>query len=210
MIPMTICLPGRETAVIREAVPGDAKGILDHLKTVSTETDFLSFEPDEVNLSLPPKQKEIGQFLQSPVSLLLAVEVRGRIVAGLSFRGEERRRLRHRGEIGITVERDYWELGIGRALIATMIEWVNAADWCRKINLRVREDNHRAIDIYRSFGFEVEGKVSREYRIGSRFYATLLMGLRIDVPAVGPGMDSAAPGDKFSGDPQPPHHGDGA
>lgn len=184
MASMHLPLFQREAVHIREAVPADAHAVLDHLKTVAAETDFLTFDPDEVNATAAVKRAEIDHFRHSPVHLMLVAESQGRIIGGLSFKGEDNRRVRHRGEFGLTVEKGYWGLGIGRGLIVALLDWAQGTGCIRKINLRVREDNHRAIALYESLGFVREGMVSRDYRVDDRFFASLLMGFELNAPVV--------------------------
>jgi RimJ/RimL family protein N-acetyltransferase len=53
----------------------------------------------------------------------------------------------------------------------------------RKLNLSVRADNQRALRLYRSLGFEAEGRTARALRVGGRFFAEVNMGLCLDLPA---------------------------
>ncbi len=76
--------------------------------------------------------------------------------------------------------KEYWDLGIGRELVRTLIEWAKSTGVIRKVNLRVRPDNARALKLYKRFGFVEQGRISREYFNSSRFYDNLIMGLEID------------------------------
>jgi ribosomal protein S18 acetylase RimI-like enzyme len=78
------------------------------------------------------------------------------------------------------VLKKYWNRGIGRALIEYLIQWAQMGGIVKKIDLMVREDNHSAISLYKSAGFEVEGKIRRAMRIDGRFYDFLYMGRLID------------------------------
>ena len=82
--------------------------------------------------------------------------------------------------MGITVLRKHWGLGIGTHLIENLITWARAGGIIRKINLRTRENNHRAIALYKRLGFVVQGTLTREFYVDSEFYGSLVMGLEID------------------------------
>ncbi len=92
-------------------------------------------------------------------------EVNGRIVVGLGSNGSEPVRIRHIGEFGVTVSKDSWGVGIGTELIGALIDWAKNTGLIRKINLRVHQDNVRAI--------------SREYYYDGEFYDNEFMGLAI-------------------------------
>ena len=51
--------------------------------------------------------------------------------------------------------------GIGRALLAKALDWARSHPRIKKIELTVRADNARALDLYRTFGFVQEGLLRR-------------------------------------------------
>ncbi|GGL60927.1 GNAT family N-acetyltransferase [Sporolactobacillus putidus] len=122
----------------------------------------------------------IESVLSRENALFLIAESGGQIVGNLDFSGGSKSRTAHTGEFGISVLKDYWGEGIGKALVAELINWAHKNDVIRKINLRVRTDNARAIRLYKSFGFEEEGTIRRDFLIDGVFYDSLQMGLPID------------------------------
>lgn len=102
------------------------------------------------------------------------------MIACISFAGGVRKRTAHMGEFGITVLQPYWETGVGTALLHAMLRWAKASGVVRKINLKVRTDNQRAIYVYQKLGFEIEGRLSRDMLIAGRFYDAYYMGICID------------------------------
>lgn len=66
-------------------------------------------------------------------------------------------RIRHVGSIGIMVHKDYQGMGIGKKLMETIIDLVDNWLMLKRIELSVFVDNERAIKLYKSFGFEIEG-----------------------------------------------------
>jgi RimJ/RimL family protein N-acetyltransferase len=52
----------------------------------------------------------------------------------------------------------------------------------RKLNLRVRADNRRAIGLYRALGFSREGISPRALCVRGRFFAEVMMGLCLNQP----------------------------
>ena len=50
----------------------------------------------------------------------------------------------------------------------------------RKLNLRVRADNRRAIRLYQALGFSREGLSPRALCVRGRFFAEVMMGLCLD------------------------------
>ena len=66
-------------------------------------------------------------------------------------------RVRHCASLGIMVHKDYQGMGIGKKLMETIIDLADNWLMLKRIELGVFVDNDRAIKLYKSFGFEVEG-----------------------------------------------------
>jgi putative acetyltransferase len=92
----------------------------------------------------------------------LVAEVDGRVVGSSVLHLARGPRKRHAADCGISVHPDYWNQGVGSALIAAVVDladhWLNL----RRIELEVYVDNAAAIHLYEKFGFVIEG-TKREY-----------------------------------------------
>lgn len=92
--------------------------------------------------------------------LVAEVEEEGqkKVVGVISLNISPIPRMRHSGSIGIMVHKDYQGKGIGKALFARIIDL--ADNWLKlvRLELSVFTDNERAINLYKSFGFEIEGR----------------------------------------------------
>ena len=90
--------------------------------------------------------------------------VEGRIVgsAGIDRIGT-REKVRHRASFGISVERAYWGLGIGRALTRACIECAGRAGYVQ-LELEAVADNERAAALYQSEGFAEYGRNPKGFR----------------------------------------------
>ena len=69
----------------------------------------------------------------------------------------------HRAEFGISVEKAYWGLGIGRALAEACIECANIAGY-EQLELDVVSDNVAAMNLYKSLGFVEYGRNPKGFR----------------------------------------------
>ena len=61
-------------------------------------------------------------------------------------------KVRHRAEFGITVSKNYWGQGIGKAIMNACIECAKEAGYIQ-LELDVVADNTRAIELYKKLGF---------------------------------------------------------
>ena len=165
---------------IRRAVKSDAAGIIEYCNIIGGESNFLTFDKGKFGMSVEQEEAFIEGLLKRNNALFIIAEIDGRVVGNLNFSGGLRERTAHCGEFGVSVLKEYWGNGIGEALINYLIEWSKSSGIIRKINLRVRTDNVRGIQLYKKLGFAEEGTVKREFYIDGEFYDSLLMGLLID------------------------------
>ncbi|MGE5578191.1 MAG: N-acetyltransferase family protein [Syntrophothermus sp.] len=168
------------TLILRKAARTDATALVGYLQQIARESNFLTFGEGEFSMSVAQEEEYIEQSLQADNRLFLVAEVDGRIVGNLSFSGGPRTRIRHMGELGVSVIREYWGLGIGGRMLEYLIDWAKASGVIRKINLRTREDNERAIRLYERMGFRREGVRTRDMLVDGRFYDSVCMGIEID------------------------------
>lgn len=180
MEPKSIKLKDGAALIIREAKKEDAAQILEYVNTIAGETDFLTFGPDEFDFSVEQEEQFIENRLNSDNELFVIAQIDQELAGCLGFTGGNMPKLRHTGELGCSVLKKYWGLGIGSALVKSLIDWSRSSGIIRKINLKVRPDNERAIKLYEHFGFVREGLISRESFLDGQFYDNIVMGLQID------------------------------
>ncbi|NEU05397.1 MULTISPECIES: GNAT family N-acetyltransferase [Clostridium] len=82
-------------------------------------------------------------------------------VANLSV--NKSNRVRHSASIGIMIRREYQGKGIGRTLMENLIDLADNWLMLVRAELGVFTDNEKAINLYKSLGFEIEGK--RKYAV---------------------------------------------
>jgi len=80
-----------------------------------------------------------------------------RIIGMASIKGYSEWRMAHVGEIGLSILKDYWGLGLGSLLIEELLDWVVEVGVLTRIELIVQARNLRAIHLYQKFGFLTEG-----------------------------------------------------
>jgi RimJ/RimL family protein N-acetyltransferase len=167
---------GRQLEV-RPAEADDAADLLAFLEQISSETDFVSFGPGEFGKTPAEEAEFIRQCQAADNELLLLGLLGGEIVASCIFAGGKRSRTRHAGELGMSVCKRCWNLGVGSCLLDTLIDWARKSGVVTKLNLRVRTDNHRAIALYQRKGFIVEGTIRRDFLIAGQYFDHFWMGL---------------------------------
>ncbi len=179
MEPRNYELKNGRVLLIREAAVEDARAVLDYVHEISGESDFLSFGPGEFEITEPEEQEFVGKCLASDNQLFILGSIDDTIVAMLIFSAGRRPRVRHSGEFSMSVRKQYWGLGIGSLMLDTLIEWARSTQIVKKINLRVRTDNQRAILLYEHKGFVIEGTIRKEILLDGKYFDHHWMGLAL-------------------------------
>lgn len=176
---MTYTLKNGKSYSIRKATKEDAAKMLDYISTIAGESNNLTFGPGEFEISEEDEGKFIEQSHLTNNNLFLVATIGERVVGNLTFRGGHRPRIAHDGEFGVGVLKEYWNNGVANELIATLIEWAKKGGIVTKINLKVKDDNENAIQLYKKHGFQVEGHISRQFLIDGQYYSVYHMGLEL-------------------------------
>lgn len=176
----TIELKDGSLCTLRSLTERDAQEALALLIQTSGETDFLSRYADEIKITMQEERDYINRKDADPRALEIGAFCDGKMVALAGFRAvDDNDRNRHRADLGLSILRDYWGLGIGSAVMATLIEAARKVCYSQ-MELLVAADNARAIALYKKFGFEVFGRLenANRHRDG-RFTAELSMVLTL-------------------------------
>jgi RimJ/RimL family protein N-acetyltransferase len=166
--------------LIREATAEDARSVLDYTQQISCESDFLTFGPGEFGITEKQEVEILENSRKTENMLFILGLVNDKIVSILNFSGGKRKRVEHCGEFGLTVLKEYWGAGIGSLMIDALTAWAKNTKIIKKINLRARTDNKRAISLYERKGFVKEGTIRKEIFIDGKFYDHYWMSIEID------------------------------
>ena len=153
----TLMLKKGGAVIIRSVEPEDAPLMLRYMKIMLGETPFLLRTPEEFNYTPEEEARILAGRKEDPRSLMLAAEADGQIVACADICSHgAKSRVMHRGELGISVRKDYWRQGIGSALMERLLSFAARCGY-EQIELTVESQNHRALGLYLKYGFMVYG-----------------------------------------------------
>lgn len=154
----TVTLKDGRKCVLRNGTAADAQAVLDIFLLTHEQTDFLASYPDESTHTVESEAKFLQGQTDSENGIEILAEVDGTVagLAGIS-RFSPKSKMRHRAEFGVSVDKRYWRLGVGRALTAACIECAKAAGYAQ-IELSAVADNAHAIALYESLGFREYGR----------------------------------------------------
>ncbi|MGM9551264.1 MAG: GNAT family N-acetyltransferase [Clostridia bacterium] len=157
----------------------DAAEILEYLKKIGEESDNLSFGAEGLPCVVEDEEKYIESLQNSTSCAQFVAKCDGKIIGDVSFNSSPKERIKHRGEIGIAVVREYWGKGIGSKLMEAVIDFAKNTAGCEIIHLQVRSDNERAIKLYKKYGFEKIGQFRGFLKINGEYVDCDLMNLYI-------------------------------
>lgn len=158
------------TASLRSARPADAERIFTITRDVIAEGIYIVTAPEEFSSTVETERDWIEVSASDSNALLLVAEVSDRVVGFLNFHGGQRRRHAHRGRFHMLIEPDWRQLGVGRALIQALLDWTIAHPIIEKVSFAVFSNNTPAIELYKRFGFQEEGRKLKEIKLGEGDY----------------------------------------
>ena len=167
--------------LIREAEPKDAAELVAFLNRVSLETDFTSLDGDGILLT----SEEMEIFFNKQASwdnqITLLAFLNDKIAGIVNITADQRKRVRHIGDLFIVIGKRYWNNGLGSLLLEEAIEWAQASGILRRLQLTVQTRNQAAVHLYQKHGFVIEGRQERgAYIEEGDFIDVYLMGRLID------------------------------
>ncbi len=190
----SVTLKNGKTCIIRSATGTDAAQVYDNFNQTHGETDYLLTYPDENSMNIEQERQFLMQKDESSDEIEICAVIDGRIAgtAGIESVGRKDK-VKHRAEFGISIEKEYWGEGIGRALTQACIECAGEAGYAQ-LELDVVSTNERAVSLYKSVGFTEYGRNPRGFCSRSSGFQELIL-MRLELKA----QTGRAAGEKTDG-----------
>ncbi|MFH2058746.1 MAG: GNAT family protein [Pseudomonadota bacterium] len=164
---------GREL-IVKEAEEIEAIELIKYVSVIRRESKFLAIDTSGYKINILDVKKYIKACRESDMQALLIGWVQNEIVGHLALRSCIWQRMRHTGEVIISVSKKNWGIGIGPLILDALLDWAQKTKVIKKVKLRVQSDNDRAIAVYNKLGF------LKERSIAWGFFDHLVMGRRLD------------------------------
>ena len=160
----TIQLKDGRHCVLRNGTARDGFAVYANFNLTHGQTDFLLSYPEENSMTAEQEAQFLQKKTESQREIELVAEIGGQIVgtAGIE-QVSAKEKVRHRAEFGISVDQQYWGLGIGRALAEACVACAKKAGYAQ-LELNAVADNKRALKLYESVGFVEFGRNPRGFR----------------------------------------------
>ncbi|WP_375750445.1 GNAT family N-acetyltransferase [Vibrio sp. HN007] len=137
---------------VRRSEPSDAKAVKEIYECEQAYSGTLQLP----HPSLALWESRLGNVPDEVYSYVALID--SEIVGNLGFNVCANPRRRHVGSFGMGVKDNVAGQGVGSALLKTAVDladnWLNL----KRLELTVYVDNERAINLYKKFGFEIEGQ----------------------------------------------------
>jgi len=150
--------------VIRLAEDKDAQDMLTLFSKLDSETEFMLFEPGERKTTLGEQKRNVSYFLEDESKAMIVAEDKG-IVGFSVLIGGNLARNSHVVSLVMGIEKSSWGKGVGSKLLDFTITLANEMQFSR-IELTVHTTNNAAINLYKKFGFKIEGERSSSIKLG--------------------------------------------
>lgn len=157
-------------SIIREIEVKDAAETVEYLKTVMGESDFLYSYPEEITLTVDKEEKMIKGFNESEDILMLVAEMDGKLIANGQVSRSKKRKMRHRGNVAVTVLKEFWNLGLGKKMLLCLED--HAKVWgLSQLELDYFSGNERGQILYEKIGFVKVGEIPNAFVLkdGTRY-----------------------------------------
>ena len=175
--PQTHILKDGRTLLLREAEGGDAAQVLEFLNRVGGESDNLLFGENGFPMPADQEAALLERQRQEEKSVMLLGFVGEKLVSIASCDAlTARERVAHRASVSITVGKAYWNQGVGRRAMETLIDFAKSGG-LEVLQLEVRADNRRAVALYEGLGFERLGLYKKFMKVNGRDFDAWYMNL---------------------------------
>ena len=158
-----INLKNGKEALLRNGEFADGEAVFVNFNETHAETDYLLSYPDENSFDAQQEAEFLKEKTESPNEIEIVAVVDGVVAgtAGIEAVGAKYK-LKHRAELGIAILKEYWGLGLGKALMEACIECAKEAGYTQ-LELNAVAENERAVSLYKKMGFVEYGRNPRGF-----------------------------------------------
>ncbi len=170
--PIVATLNNGKKACIRTRTLEDADKVMKCVEATFANDRFFLMTIEEIreHQTIEKYTERTKLYNEDENKLLLIVDIDGEIVSVSNVECGEKKRNQHVGQIGLSIRKEYRGLGLGTAIMKTMIDWATAHPVIEKLALGVWSANEPAIGLYKKMGFVEEGRKVCEVKYADDSY----------------------------------------
>ncbi|MBS7632006.1 GNAT family N-acetyltransferase [Candidatus Bathyarchaeota archaeon] len=163
-------LKNGKTLTVREADERDAKAITHIIDSVAAERIYLDIDRSREDWD------EAIREVRKREGITIIAETNGKAVGMAHLVKGKYEKNRHVAFLGMSVAKKYRGRGFGTAMMNYLLEWTEKQRGLEKISLSTFSTNLPAMKLYRKFGFKIEGRSRRQYKICGKYVDEITMG----------------------------------
>lgn len=153
-----VLLKNGGTVILKSPSEDDWQKMIDYIKCVSSETPYLLRTPEECSDTEESEKAFINRYNKSENECMITVFDGDTVVGNCNLNIKNRKKVRHRAELGIGLRKSHYSLGIGTTLITELSVLARKAG-CTQLELTYVNGNVRAENLYKKCGFVEVGRM---------------------------------------------------
>ena len=149
---------------LRHGEEADGQEVYENFNLTHGQTDFLLSYPDENSMDAIQEGEFLKKKMESDNEVEILAVMDGRVVgtAGIDAVGSKYK-VKHRAEVGISIDQEFWGIGIGKKMMEACIKCAREAGYIQ-LELDAVAQNARAIPMYEALGFREFGRNPKGFR----------------------------------------------
>ena len=169
-----LILKNGKKVIFRSCDYDDAQSFLDFFIQVAGETENMVRYPEEITIAVEKEAQILDRILNSKDQWSIGAFVGEKIIGNINFGCVGNRiKIKHRVSFGITVVKEYWNLGIGSILLSEMLDVLEKEGY-EQVELEVLANNTHAFHLYEKFGFKECGRMPHGIKLKNGDYVDLI------------------------------------
>ncbi|MGV3487995.1 MAG: GNAT family N-acetyltransferase [Tuberibacillus sp.] len=161
--------------LIREIEASDAEAFASLRSRLEDESDYMLFEAGEASRDPAKEEKKINEIKEDPYKEIYLLEDDGCLVGFIAVMGEGINRIKHRASVVIGILEAYNGRGYGKKLFQKAEQWAREKG-IKRLELTVMTHNKRALWLYSTVGFNVEGIRRNALIVAGKYVDEFYMG----------------------------------
>lgn len=153
----------------------DAQELADYANTIRYESKFITMGEEDEPCTRASQEGRIQAQSDDDKYFMISAKLNGKLVGSSTFGSVSgKARLAHRCDMGMSVLKKYWNLGIASEIMKVIIEKAKKVGF-EQIELQVVEENVPARHLYKKFGFYETGYINNGMKYADGTYAKLIL-----------------------------------
>jgi RimJ/RimL family protein N-acetyltransferase len=154
--------------IVRQVKVEDAENLVDLIKKVESESQYMLFESGERSIDPEHQKKRIEAMEKEDNSTIFVVEENNQLIGYLIAIGGNAKRNRHSAYLVIGILLENRGHGVGTKLFNQLEEWALKHS-IHRLELTVVAKNEAGLRLYKKLGFDIEGTKRHSLYIDGEF-----------------------------------------